>query len=319
MPEIKTGSRAIIGRFFAKLEEYMGKSWVDRVSMLFTSDQESETYKWLGMPPALREWLGGRHAHGFRENGVTIINKTFEATLEVMVDWLRRDKTGQIDIRIAELAQRAVGHWAKLLSTLIQNGTGATSGLCYDGQYFFDSDHSEGDSGTQLNLLAAAQVGALDVAAATTPTAIEAVKAILGVIGYMLGYKDDQGEPMNSEGKKFLIMTGVELWPYLCPAVVAPVVSSGETNVIRELAKEGFEVSIVPNPRLSSFTDKFIVFRTDAPASSLIRQEEEAIKMSAIAEGSEEEFKHNRHLYGVKAIRNVGYGYWQYAAHATLS
>ena len=180
MPEIKTGSRAIIGRFFAKLEEYMGKSWVDRVSMLFTSDQESETYKWLGMSPAMREWLGGRHAHGFRENGVTITNKTFEATLEVMVDWLRRDKTGQIDIRIAELAQRAVGHWAKLLSTFIQNGTGATSSLCYDGQYFFDSDHSEGDSGTQLNLLAAAQVGALNVGTATTPTAIEAVKAIYG-------------------------------------------------------------------------------------------------------------------------------------------
>lgn len=319
MPELKTGSGEIIGEFFAKLEEYMGKSWVELVSMLFPSSQETETYKWLGMPPAMREWLGGRHAHGFRENGLTITNKTFEATVELMVDWLRRDKTGQWKIRIAELAQRAVGHWAKLLSTFIQNGTGNTSGLCYDGQYFFDSDHSEGDSGTQLNLLAAAQVGALDVATATTPTAIEAVKAILGVIGYMLSYKDDQGEPMNSEGKKFLIMTGVELWPYLCPAVVAPVVSSGETNVIRELAKEGFEVSIVPNPRLSSFTDKFIIFRTDAPAAALIRQQEEAISMNAIGAGSEHEFKTNRHLFGVKAIRNVGYGYWQYAAHATLS
>ena len=30
-----------------------------------------------------------------------------------------------------------------------------------------------------------------------------------------------------------------------------------------------------------------------------------------IAEGSEEEFKNDRHLYGIKAIRNVGYGYWQ--------
>ncbi|MBI5872985.1 MAG: Mu-like prophage major head subunit gpT family protein, partial [Candidatus Omnitrophica bacterium] len=39
----------------------------------------------------------------------------------------------------------------------------------------------------------------------------------------------------------------------------------------------------------------------------------------AIAEGSEEEFKNNRHLYGVKASRNVGYGYWQQAVHCTLS
>lgn len=314
-------SKGVLGMLFAALQEYLGASWVSRVSNdpPFSSNQETETYKWLGMVPAMREWIGGRQAKGFRENGITVTNKDFEATLEVPTKWMRRDKTGQIQIRINELAERATGHWAKLLSTLIQNGTGSTSSLCYDGQYYFDSDHSEGESGTQLNLLAAAQVGALDVTAATTPTASEAVKAILGVIGYMLGYKDDQGEPMNANARKFLVMTGVELWPYLCPAVVAPAITSGETNVIRELAKEGFEVSIAANPRLTSFTDKFIVFRTDAPAPALVRQQEEDIEVDAIAEGSEEEFKNKRHLYGLTTSRNVAYGYWQYASHATLS
>ena len=190
-------SRAITGMFFVALQQYMGLSWIPNISMEFDSDQESETYKWLGMVPMMREWIGSRQAKGFRDNGITITNKKFEATLDVLVDWLRRDKTGQLKIRIAELAGRAGGHWGKLLSTLITNGTGSTSGLCYDGQYFFDSDHSEGDSGTQLNLLTNSQVGALDVTTATTPTPVEAAKAILGVIGYMLTYKDDQGEPMN--------------------------------------------------------------------------------------------------------------------------
>ena len=121
--------------------------------MLFNSDQESETYKWLGMVPMMREWIGDKQAKGFRDNGITVINKEFEATLEVLSKWLRRDKTGQLAVRIGELAQRANGHCANLLSTLITNGTGSTSVLCYDGQYFFDSDHSEGDSGTQKNLL----------------------------------------------------------------------------------------------------------------------------------------------------------------------
>jgi phage major head subunit gpT-like protein len=312
------GSRAIIGKFYAQLEAAAGASWVGRIAMMMNSDQESETYKWLGMVPALREWVGGRQAKGFRENGLTIVNKTWEATLEILVDWIRRDKTGQIAVRIAELAKRAVEHDAKLLSTLIANGTGATSGYCYDGQLFFDTDHSEGDSGTQLNLLAAAQVPALDITTATAPTSAEATKAILGVIAYMLTYKDDQGEPMNDNAKEFLVMTAPVLWAMLAQGVIQPTVAAGETNAIIALKADGFNISIVANPRLT-YTTQFVTFRTDAAAKPFIVQEEEPMSVSALAEGSEEEFKNNRHLYGIKRISNVGYGYWQYAAHATLS
>ena len=310
------GSRGIIGKFFVALQQYTGLSWIDLVSVLFDSDQESETYKWLGQSPVMREWIGGRQAKGFRENGITIVNKKFEATMDMPVDWIRRDKTGQIQVRINEMAQRAVGHYGKLLSTLIANGTGLTSGLCYDGQYFFDIDHSEGESGTQLNLLAAAQVPALTVVAPTTPTVAEAIKAILGVIAYMLGYKDDQGEPMNSEAKNFLVMTSVTLWPYLVHAVLGE--DADGSNVLKELKKQGFTVSVAANPRLT-YTTQFVTIRTDAPAKALIRQEEEKLTVGAKAEGSEYEFDNDAHQYGIKAIRNVGYGYWQYAAHATLS
>ena len=57
-----------------------------------------------------------------------------------------------------------------------------------------------------------------------------------------------------------------------------------------------------------------------APVSTwVIRQEEEALKISALAENSEEEFKHDRHLYGIKTMRNVGYGYWQKACLVTFT
>jgi phage major head subunit gpT-like protein len=313
------GSRAIIGNFFARLSELTGQSWLDLISMEFDSNQESETYKWLGQVPAMKEWLGGRNAKSFSDNGITIVNKLFEGTLQVTLDEIRRDKTGQVNIRIAELAQRALSHWNKLLSTLITNGTGATSGLCYDGQYFFDSDHSEGNSGTQKNLLTNSEVAALDVTTATAPTAIEAAKAILGVIGYMMGIKDNEGEPMNENAQKFLLMTSPALWQHMAGGVHSEKVGSGEDNPVQNIiAKEGFSVGIFANARLA-YTTQFVIFRTDAPAKALIRQNEEPIKMVALAEGSDEEFHNRRHLYSIEAIRNVGYGYWQYAAHATLS
>ena len=313
------GTRGVIGKFYAALEQYMASSWIEQVSMLFDSDQESETYKWLGMVPQMREFIGDKQAKGFRDNGITVINKEFEATLEILSKWLRRDKTGQIQVRIAELAQRAGGHWGKLISTLITNGTGSTSGLCYDGQYFFDSDHSEGDSGTQLNLLTNTQVAALDVTTATAPTPVEAAKAILGVIGYMLTYKDDQGEPMNASAKKFLVMTSPTLWQFLAPAVYNKSVNSGEDHPLRSLQEsKNFQIDVAANPYLT-YTTQFVTFRVDAPAKAIIRQEEVPITMKAIGAGSEHEFKTGKHLYGVEATRNVAYGYWQYAAHATLS
>ncbi len=312
-------SRSVVGKFFLALKEYMGSSWVALIAMYFTSDQESETYKWLGMVPQMREWLGSRQAKGLRDQGMTIRNREFEATLDVPKRWLRRDKTGQLMVRIAELARRTGGHWAELLSTLITNGTGNTSGYCYDGQYFFDSDHAEGSSGTQLNLLTSSQVAALGVTSSTAPTVAEAAKAILGVIAYMLGYKDDQGKPMNVDARQFLVMTSPALWAHLCGGILNPVAGSGETNTLRALLDQtDFNVSVVPNPFLT-YTTQFVTCRTDAATKPFIMQEEVPLNMSVLGEGSDHAFKEKAYQYGVDATRNVGYGLWQHASHSTFS
>jgi phage major head subunit gpT-like protein len=310
MSAASLSSRAIIGEFYNTLEQNTGALWVPSTSMLVQSNQESETYKWLGMAPAMREWVGGRLAKGFRDNGITITNKTFEATLEVLLDELRRDKTGQVMVRVRELAERTNAHWAKLLSTLIIAGESAT---CYDGQYFFDTDHAEGDSGTQSNDIS------YNAGTTTAPTASEMESAILENVQKLLSFKDDQGEPMNEEARSFLVMVPVPFMAAAAAALKNPVITDSvgsRTNTITSLGGFSFELAV--NPRLT-WTEKFAVFRTDGQTKAFIRQEEEGVTVSAIAEGSELEFKENKHFYGVKAIRNVGYGYWQHACLTTLT
>lgn len=302
-------SRAIIGRFFQRLETTMEASWVGQVSMLFQSDQESETYKWLGMSPTMREWVSGRHAKGFRENGITIVNRKFEATMEVPVDWMRRDKTGQIMVRVDEMVDQTVKHWQSLLSTNILN---AESAVCYDGQYFFDTDHSEGNSGSQSNDITV-DISAVPAAVHGTTTAPspEEIRAmILKAVETILGLKDDQGEPMNEMARSFLVMVPTGWFSTAAAAIRNPVVGGGDTNVMTNL--DGYNFSLAVNPRLT-WTDKLSVFRTDGSVSPFIRQEEEGVTVQAVAEGSELEFQHDLHHYGVKAIRNTGYGYWQHA------
>lgn len=316
MSAISLGSRAIVGEFYKTLEQDLGNSWIPVVSNLFTSDQESETYRWLGMIPSMREWVGGRQAKGFRENGITIENKHFEATLEVLVREMRRDKTGQVMVRIRELATRANAHWAKLLSTLIVNGS---STVCYDGQYFFDTDHSEGDSGTQSNSISvdiSAMPGSVH-GSTTAPSTEEMQSAIMAAVQAIYSFKDDQGEPTNENARNFLIMVPPSLWTPAYQSVYSPLAGTLQSS-LDQIRSGGLNLTPVVNARLSSWTASFAVFRADSEVKPLIRQQEKDIEIKAIAEGSELEFNEDKHHYGIEAWRNVGYGDWKAACLVTM-
>lgn len=308
-------SRAIIGEYFRLLEQGAG-GWANDLSNYFKSDQAGEDYKWLGMSPAMREWVGGRMAKGLRDNAYTIKNKAFESTLEISIDDLRRDKTGQIMVRIGEQVDRVNAHWARLLSALI---IAAESATCYDGQSYFDTDHSEGASGTQSNDLSV-DISALPLPAtahgsATAPAPEELMHCILEGAQAILGFKDDQGEPMNENARQFLVMVPTTFWKSAIAAVGAPNLAQGATNILT--TADGFSFRVQVNPRLT-WTDKLSLFRTDGNIKPFIRQEEVPVEVSAIAEGSELEFEHRVHRYGLYASGNVGYGYWQQACLVTL-
>lgn len=332
-------SRDIIGRFYQTMELAGGSSWVPNLSMLFPTNQETENYKWLGFSPALSAFVGSRRPQGLKANGVSITNVLYDATLEVNVDDLRRDKSGQILIRVQELADRAMAHWASLLSVLIEAGA---STACYDGQYFFDSDHSEGASGTQKNALTSSEYSEINITTADNPTAYELAVVILKMIQHIYTFKDDQGQPMNYGAKKFMVMVPINMMGAALQAVSNPTLNTGSGVINNPLSTlgSGFSIAVEPNPYLTS-TTKLYCFRIDGRARPFIRQAEDlnngqngstaitegsnqfdetmGVKVTAIAEGSEYEKLNRAHLYMVETSRNVGYGYWQHAVQVTLS
>lgn len=306
------GSRAIIGTFYKSLSQDTGANWVGPISMLMSSDQDSETYNWLGQSPAMREWVGGRHAKGFRENGLTIVNKHFEATLEVLVREMRRDKSGQVMQRVRELAARTNSHWASLLSTLIISGN---SSVCYDGQFFYDTDHEEGNSGVQDNDLSV-DISALPASVhgvVAAPSVEEAQQVIMTIVAQILSFVDDEAEPMNEGANNFLIMVPTSLYITFAKAISMPEGTGvSEMHIPSEL-----NVSVAMNPRITT-VDVVYGFRTDGNVSPFIRQEETRPQIKSKAEGSEFEFDNDAHQHGVDAWRNVGLGYWQHSCRALM-
>ena len=316
MDQSLLSSRAIMGMYFARLEADPGMGWIDGLSNLFTSDQGSETYNFLGQSPAMRLWLGGRQAKGFRGDGLTIVNQHYEATIEVTKRDIRRDKTPQLQARISEFADRAQTHWASLLSTLLLN---APSTVCYDGQFYFDTDHSEGKSGTQDNDITV-DISALPAAvhgAVTAPSVEEMQQSILKGIAQILSFKDDQGEPMNENARGFVVVVPVGLY-LVAVAAVSQLTTAGLQQNLNPNLIAGLTVNVQMNARLT-WTDSFAIFRTDSSIKGFIRQTEQETELKAKAEGSEFEFDHDAWQFGIDNWRGAGYGYWQRACYVTMT
>lgn len=315
MDQSLLSSRAIRGMYFARLESNAGLPWVTGLANMFGSDQGSEQYAFLGQSPGFREWIGGRQAKGLSQNSLTIVNKHYEATLEIQVKDARRDKTGQIQARVQEFADRSVTHWASLLSTMLLNG--ATS-RCYDGKYYFATDHTEGKSGTQSNSIQV-DISALPAqvhGVVTAPSVEEFQQSMLAGIAQILSFKDNQAEPMNENAKEFIVKVPISLFLTATAAVSAITTAALQQNLNPNLVA-GLKVSVVMNPRLT-WTDKFSVHRTDSPIKGLICQDEQETQLKVKAEGSEYEFDHDAWQFGLDSWRNVGYGYWQRACLVTM-
>lgn len=309
--------REVIGAYFLRLSQSVGAGWVNDISNYFASNQSQERYPWLGQSPAMREWVAGRNAKGLSENSFAITNKHYEATLDILKRNLMRDKTGQAMIRIQELADRSNSHWASLLSSLIAAGSSTT---CYDGQYFFDTDHSEGSSGTQSNSISIDISGLpSSVHGSTTAPSVEELQlSIMLAIQAIAGFKDDQGEPMNEAARSFLVMVPTTMWLTALNAVATPLQVHASQTAMQGARQQGFSLTVAPDIR-SSWTANFAVFRTDGALKPFIRQEEQAVQLSMKWLDSEYCFDNDAVQIGIDSWRNVGYGMWQQACLVTMT
>jgi len=280
------GRRDIRGMFFKRLEEVATASWVSRLAMMIDSDQSSEILRWLGQVPAMRELIGTRHKREPRPYELTIINRTFEATVEFAVKDMRRDKTGQIRIRISDLAKRAATLPQKVLTETLEN-----NGNAYDGNALF-ADRSALDTGGQYDNI-------VDQVAATGTdlTSDEMVTAIMNCVEAMMGALDDEGEPINEFAQEFAVMVPANYWGALMGALRDDFTAAGVSNTLKATSASGFSFLPIANPRLTTATSLYVA-RIDSDVAPLIWQDEVETELDELGAGSDHEFFNRAHVYG---------------------
>ncbi len=306
------GVRGIIGSFYRRFEATLGGSWAPQIGTVIPSDQATETYTLAGMAPQLALWKGHRDIADLRTDSFTLSNSDYQSAVGITrADW-RRDKTGQLMIRVDDLARRAGTHWESLVTTLIEDNT---SGGAYDGQDFFDTDHSLGSSGTYDNELVAGTLGALNVSTAAAPTEDEMVDVVIGLISQAYEAKDDQGEPHNGDARDWAIMVSPNLMGSTLAAIRSSLRKSGSSNAAQ---LQDFNITPIVNPRMTT-TTVVLAFRLDCAARAFILQDEAGPMMEVKGEGSDYAFDNGAYAFGVTATRAAGYGEYLCAVKGTLS
>lgn len=116
-----------------------------RIATTITSKTSENTYSWLGDFPSLRKWIGDRILRDLKQHNYSVVNDDYELTIGVDRNKIEDDQHGIYMPMFEDMGQSVQVHPSELLFELLLAGA---STLCYDGQFFFDTDHPVGQGAT---------------------------------------------------------------------------------------------------------------------------------------------------------------------------
>ncbi len=311
MAVIGTGlvEKGLRSEFFARFQGT--PTFFQDLCTRYPSTTDHEHHRWLGSVPQLREWGQGRLAKGLGVESYSVENLKYEATIEVDRDELDDDQTGQIRLRIGELAEYAASHKDSMIESLLNNGHSAGF-HSYDGVPFFNAAHVSGDSGEQSNLLTptAANVDAVSVT--------EFRAAFAGAVAQMIGYKDDRGQVLRLQPNPagFIVIVPTALYFTALDALGIALVPA--TDGLARNVLQGAASRIVPFAGLTDSASWFLC-KVDRTIRPFIFQDRMPIEFGAVEQDSESGFLREKFLYGVRARYRITYGQWMYCIKSTLT
>lgn len=121
----------------------------DRIAMRMSSEGRSMDYKWLGAFPKMREWVGDRVIKDLAAFHYELVNKDYEATVEVDRNDIADDQIGVYTPIVQGLGFAAKQHPDELIFALL---AAANAVKCYDGKNFFAANHTVAGASNVANI-----------------------------------------------------------------------------------------------------------------------------------------------------------------------
>jgi len=264
----------------------------EQIAMLVPSGSRENVYAWLENFPRMKQWIGEKDVKALIAHGYTVVNDDWEATVEVDRNDIEDDTLGIY----APMAQNA-GYSAKqmpdeIVFDLVNNAFAST---CYDGQYFFDTDHPVAGQPWSNR-------GTVQLSIASQKAAMES----LGVGRTQLRkVTDNEKRPLNITPNILLVPPALE--------------DVGNALMINDRLNDGAPnpykgtMKVVCDARLISDTAWFIL-DTTKPVKPLIYQQRKApVFVQQTDPQQEGVFMRKKFKFGAEARAAGGYGFWQLA------
>jgi phage major head subunit gpT-like protein len=282
---LRTGYRAI---FMQALGELAGTNadW-QKIATVSPSSTDRESYNWLGTIPAMVEWKDVRTIKDLAKYDYTLINKHYEATLQVDRDALSDDKYGMIKARIRGLAR---AYFKGITAAVFSQLDDGETLLAFDGTAFFADTRVIGASANIDNLLSMA----------CSDSATEVRAALSAGVNAMRNFQDDQGNPMNLMPDT--VVCGPEMEILIKEALLPGVAGTRRPEM-------DYVKTIVVSPWLDlDQTDWYLLCTSEEIKPILFQNRQDPEFVSLDDPKGERAFIKRQFLYGVDARWATGFG-----------
>lgn len=234
----------------------------DQVATLVPSTTRQNDYTWLGRFPRLRKWIGDKVVRALAQHNYTLVNDSYEATVEVDRDDLDDDQIG-IYAPQAQDAGFSAKQWPDELVFDVLNR--AFTEKCYDGQPFISAKHPNGkdEDGKPVTV---SNLGTAPLSAASLAEA----KASYGAARTALrSMKDVEGRPLNVRPTLLVVPPALE--DTANALMTAERLDDGKANIYKGTVK----VMVVP--WLTSDTAWFLMDTTRAIKPLIFQQRKKPV------------------------------------------
>lgn len=258
-----------------------------RIATVIPSSTKQEEYGWLGNIPRMKEWIGDRNVLSLLAHGFTIKNKDWEVTIEVDRNDIEDDTFGVYKPLFEMLGNSASMHPDEIIFALLKLGFAT---LCFDGQYFFDTDHKIGNSPVQSN----------------KTTAALSLNSYADARAAMMAFVDENENPYRIVPDLLVVGPGNDKTGR---DILFAEQIAGTTNTMRNTA----ELLVVPELK-----NEWFLMDTKKPIKPLIFQQRKKPEFLAKDQLTDDNvFMQKKFVYGMDSRDNAGFGLWQLAYGST--
>lgn len=263
----------------------------NKIAMLVPSTGKSNDYHWLSKIPRMRKWIDEKSVKSLAAFKYSIVNDDWEVTIEVDRNDIEDDNLG-IYAPQAEMA----GSSAKQLpdEIVFDLVAGGFSTPCYDGQYFFDTDHpvkgvSVSNKGTKK-----LSIASLADAQASYGAGRTAMKL----------FKDEEGRSLKVSPN--ILLVGPAQEDTARALLTAERLEDGKTNIYKNTAE------LVVDGNISDTS--WYLLDTTKPVKPFIYQErKKPVFVEQTDPQADDVFNRKKFKFGAEARAAGGYGFWQLA------